>query len=177
MLPFTATIPEGVRVYALNDQLELTPLESVPAHTPVVVEGWGDVVFSGSGEVGYHTSPLTDMLRGTYTHASLQQGDYVLANQNGVWGFSRVTAEDVLSPFGVYAQLPFTETFVPLQGELLGIREITDTQQKHHSDHRQIYTLGGTKVAEGSGDCQLRLPAGIYIVRRGSISKKKVMME
>lgn len=177
MVPFAATIPEGVRVYAVSDQLELTPLESVPAHTPILVEAWGDVVFSGSGEVGYHTSPLTGMLRGTYTQASLLQGDHVLACQDGAWGFSRVTTDDVLQPFGVYAQLSSSEAFLPLKGELLAVREITDAQQKHLSDHWQVFTLGGTKVAEGDGDCRLQLPPGIYIVRQGNISQKLVKME
>ena len=172
MVPFAATIPEGVRVYAVNDQLELTPLESIPAHTPVLVEARGEVAFTGSGEAGYHASPLTDMLRGTYTRASLQEGDYVLACQDGAWGFSRVTADDVLLPFGVYAQLPSTEAFLPLKGELSGVREMADTDR--HSCHWEVYTLGGTKVAEGDGDCRLTLPAGIYIVRRGNISQKLV---
>ena len=172
MVPFAATIPEGVRVYAVNDQLELTPLESIPAHTPVLVEARGEVAFTGSGEAGYHASPLTDMLRGTYTRASLQEGDYVLACQDGAWGFSRVTADDVLLPFGVYAQLPSTEAFLPLKGELSGVREMADTDR--HSCHWEVYTLGGTKVAEGDGDCRLTLPADIYIVRRGNNSQKLV---
>ena len=194
MVPFDATIPEGVKVYAVNDQLELTPLEAVPAHTPVLVEAWGEVVFTGSGEVGYHTSPLTDMLRGTYTCTSLQQGDYVLGWHDGSWGFSRVTADDMLlaqdgtrdfsrvkadelpplvvRPFGVYAQLSSTEDFLPLKGELLGIKEIADSNANHLSDHWQVYTLGGTKVAEGDGDCRLQLPTGIYIMQRGNQSQK-----
>ena len=177
MVPFAASIPEGVRVYAVNDQLELAPLDAMPAHTPVLVEAQGDVVFSGSGEVVYHTSPLTDMLRGTYTRASLQDGDYVLACQDGIWGFARVTSDDVLQPFGVYALLPSTEAFLPLKGELLSVKEIANTQQEGHSNHWQVYTMGGTKVAEGEGDCRFHLPAGIYIVRRGSISQKLVKME
>ena len=177
MVPFASAIPEGVKVYGVNDQLELTPLEAVPAHTPVLVETWGEVIFTGGGEVGYHTSPLTDMLRGTYTRTSLQEGDYVLARQNGAWGFSRVTTENVLLPFGVYAQLPSTEAFLPLKGELLGIKEIADADANSRSDHWQVYTLDGMKVAEGDGDCHLQFPTGIYIIRRGNQSQKIMKIE
>ncbi len=101
----------------------------------------------------------------------------MLARQNGAWGFSRVTTENVLLPFGVYAQLPSTEAFLPLKGELLGIKEIADADANSRSDHWHVYTLDGMKVAEGDGDCRLQLPTGIYIIRRGNQSQKIMKIE
>jgi len=121
MLPFQAAVPEGASAYALGADMALTPLTSIAAHQPVVVQAPGTVVFRGSGATGYAVSPLTDMLRGTYTAAQLCQGDYVLAQADGQWGLKRVTTTDAtLHPFEAYAQLSATDDFIPLLTALAG---------------------------------------------------------
>ena len=96
----------------------------IPVHTPVLVIGRGTVTFTGSGEVSFAKSSTGDMLHGTYTSLPLYTGDYVLAEQNGQWGFRRVEQSTTLSPFNVYATLPSQEAFIPLQLEETGITEI-----------------------------------------------------
>ena len=115
MLPFNAEIPQGVKAYAINASLDVEELSAIPAHTPVLVKAQGEVAFTGQGEVGFATSPLTARLRGTYTPFSLYAGDYVLAQQNGQWGFLRVEESTELSPFNVYATLASQEAFIPLE--------------------------------------------------------------
>ena len=99
-------------------------------------------------------SPLTATLRGTYTQIPIYAGDYVLGQQNGQWGFVRLNADDRLSPFGVYAQISSSASFVPLQGDVLSIGRL----QKDTLQNEGIYDLWGRKVNTTS-------PAhGIYIV-------------
>ena len=59
-LPFNASIPEGVVVYALTDNMQAVVLSEVPANQPVLIEAQGEVTFFGSGEVSYVACPLSD---------------------------------------------------------------------------------------------------------------------
>ena len=59
-LPFNASIPEGVVVYALGEDMQPVALSEVPANQPVLIEAQGEVTFFGSGEVSYVACPLSD---------------------------------------------------------------------------------------------------------------------
>jgi hypothetical protein len=117
MVPFAANVPENAQAYTIDNDLNIQPLLSIPAHTPFLLVAQGEVTLTGSGEVSYATSPLDDTFRGCYTAASLFVGDYVLDKQSGMWGFRRVTKKDALAPFGVYANIASTESFLPLHGD------------------------------------------------------------
>ena len=153
MLPFESTIPEGVKAYTINDNMELEKVSTIPAHTPVLVTGNGTVVFSGEGEVAFAKSPLDNMLRGTYTAIPLYAGDYVLSELDGTLGFRRIESTETLSPFDVYATLNSTDPFVPLQNTT-GIKPtITDNNIKSGA----IYNLQGRRIHS------TYLKPGIYI--------------
>lgn len=157
MFPFTAQIPDGVKAYSINDHLEPVLISSIPAHQPVLIEAQGEVTFTGQGEVGYITSAPTATIRGSYTPIPLYPGDYVLAYQNGQWGFKRLTSSTMLSSFGAYAQLSSTEAFVPLKGEVTGIRDITRDQRSTNTEKEcEIYDLQGRKI-------NAPLKSGIYL--------------
>ena len=154
MLPFAANVPDGAKAYTIDDNMALAQIDDIPAHTPVLVEASESVSFTGSGRVAFAKSPLTATLRGTYTQIPIYAGDYVLGQQNGQWGFVRLNADDRLSPFGVYAQISSSASFVPLQGDVLSIGRL----QKDTLHNEGIYDLWGRKVNTTS-------PAhGIYIV-------------
>lgn len=75
-LPFKASIPEGVIVYALTDDMLPVAITEVPANQPVLIEAQGEVTFYGSGEVGYVACPLSDEILPIVTPtaiASIQQ--------------------------------------------------------------------------------------------------------
>ncbi len=155
IVPFEAAIPEGVKAYQLNADLQLTPLTTIPAHTPCLLQAQGDIVLMGTGTVGYRSSPLDAVFRGTYTTASLFAGDYVLAQQNGQWGFSRLTTVSTLQPFDVYAQLSSTADFLPIQSEGLGIEDVVQRVTKKNDT---IYDLQGRRLMKD------HLQPGLYIV-------------
>ena len=125
MLPFAASLPANAEVYTLTSELQLVPAQAVTAHQPVVVVADGTVTFEGTGEAAYANSPLGDLLRGSYAGAPLYAGDYVLAQQDGQWGLARLTADQTLRPFDVYAR-PSADAaaFLPFDVSQTGIREV-----------------------------------------------------
>ena len=154
-VPFEAAIPEGVKAYLIDADLHLTPLTTIPAHTPCLLQAQGDIVLTGTGTVGYSASPLDAVFRGTYTVASLFAGDYVLAQQEGQWGFSRLNTANTLQPFDVYAQLSSTAEFLPIQGLGSGIEDVVKGVAEKND---AIYDLQGRRLMKG------HLQSGLYIV-------------
>lgn len=142
MLPFNAAIPEQFKAYTIGADFSLEQMRSIPANTPVLVEGSADVVFTGSGDVSYALSPLTAHVRGTYQSVPLYDGDYVLGQENGEWGLVRLTAGTTLEPFGVYAAPASTAAFIPLGLAVNGIVTV-DVQPTEPV----IYNLMGQRVA------------------------------
>ena len=121
ILPFNANIPKGVKAYAVNGDLTLNELTSIPANCPVLIQGQGDQTFTGLGDVACTVSPQDNCLQGTFTGAMLSEGDYVLSRQGDEWGLVRLTAASTLNPFGVYATLASAEQFIPLNLPSAGI--------------------------------------------------------
>ena len=141
VLPFTATLPEGVSAYTLDADLHLAPVSDITAHQPVLVAGQGDITFRGNGEVSYASSATDAMLRGTYSTTILQSGDYVLGQQNGLWGLQRLSAPAPLLPFGVYANLSSQDDFIPFDFDPTGISDI-----KIDNASAPTYNLSGQQV-------------------------------
>ena len=154
MLPFSATLPEGVKAYTISKTLELETITSIPANTPVVVTGNGTVTFHGEGEVAFAKSPVSDMLRGTYITIPLYAGDYILGQQNGKWGLCRIdNATMTLSPFDVYACLSAQDPFIVLPLETEGISTVTNENA----------TIGVTYDLQGRIVNAKTLKPGLYI--------------
>lgn len=155
-IPFDAVAPANAKAYSIDPDLNLSPIDSIPAHTPFLLEAQGDVVLTGSGNVSYYSSPLTDVIRGVYCSIALREGDYLLGYQNGQWGFVRQTSPSVLGPFGVYLQLASQDEFVPLQGNVLPVNSILMNRQERqviHGIDGRIYdgtsTPYGIRIMDG----------------------------
>lgn len=125
MLPFAANVPAGVKAYILADDQTLQEVTEISAHQPVLVEATGAITFTGSGDVSYAASPMTNLLRGTYVQIPLYTGDYVLGQKEGQWGLVRQTATSTLAPFDVYAQVDSSDSFIPLGLTATGIVDLT----------------------------------------------------
>ena len=145
MLPFNAALPEGARAYKIADDLSLQEMRSVPAHEPVLIDAAGEVTLTGSGEISYSSSPLSTAIRGSYTSVPLYAGDYVLGQQDGKWGFVRLTENATLSPFGAYAHPTSAAAFLPLDLTPSGIN---DVQATTNNTRHTTYNLMGQKVSE-----------------------------
>jgi glucuronoarabinoxylan endo-1,4-beta-xylanase len=163
MVPFNAEIPEGVKAYAVDASLNLTPITTITAHTPCLLQAQGTVTLTGTGSVSYSTSALNATFRGSYTAAPLFAGDYVLAKKDDQWGFSRLTAASTLQPFDAYAQLSSTTAFRPIQGDVLGIRSVT-LMNDDDMQNDAVYDLQGRRVQHPS--------KGLYIHRGRKVVMK-----
>ena len=150
MLPFHANIPDGARAYFIGDDLALQQMRSIPAHIPILIEGNGELTFTGTGDVAFTTSPLTDRFRGTYTATMTYPGDYTLGQQGGKWGFVRQTATAPLMPFGVYIQPDSSESFIAIGGfSGTGISEANENETMRNGDNEKrggVYNLYGQRV-------------------------------
>ena len=144
MLPFEAAVPQGITAYVINDDRTLQSVVTITAHQPVLVAGNGEYTFVGTGDVSFATSPLDANYRGTYTQIPLYEGDYVLGQEQGVWGFTRLTDKGVLMPFDVYAQFPASvESFLPLDLTNTGISDVVERSVFSSA----VYNVMGQRVS------------------------------
>jgi hypothetical protein len=146
MLPFAASIPKGVKVYTIADDLTLQEQDAITVHQPVLVVSNGDgsqsVTFTGSGDVAFARSALDNQFRGSYVEIPLYAGDYMLGQVDGQWGWKRLTAASELTPFDVYAQIKSQEAFIPIDSFTSGI---TGTAADNVSP-AQYYDLQGRRI-------------------------------
>ena len=144
MLPFEAAVPQGVTAYTVNDDRTLQPITTITAHQPVLVAGNGEYTFVGTGDVSFAISPLNANYRGTYTQIPLYEGDFVLGQEQGVWGFTRLADRSVLMPFDVYAQFPVdSQPFLPLDLTNTGISDVVDRSV----NPSVVYNVMGQRVS------------------------------
>lgn len=167
MLPFAANVPEGVKAYTIADDRSLQEVTEIAAHQPVLVEANGDVTFTGSGEVSYAASPMSDLLRGTYVQMPLYAGDYILGQKEGQWGLVRQTSTSTLAPFDAYAQMNSSEAFIPLGLTATGIVEIS----KEMSAEVAYYDLQGRRIQ----NLRNVEKGQVVIVRKGEQVQKMVV--
>ena len=146
MLPFAASIPKGVKVYTIADDLTLQEQDAITAHQPVLVVSDGDgsqsVTFTGSGDVAFARSALDNQFRGSYVEIPLYAGDYMLGQVDGQWGWKRLTAASELTPFDVYAQIKSQEAFIPIDSFTSGITGTTAGK----TSPAQYYDLQGRRI-------------------------------
>jgi len=142
-LPFAAEVPTGASAYTLDANQKLQAVTTINAHQPVLLLAAGAVTIEGSGAVAYAPTPQEGPLYGTYATTTLQTGDYVLAQQDGVWGLQRVTTSAVVKPFGAYARLSSTADFLPLDLTSTGIGMTSLSRTP-----AAVYNLMGQKVSD-----------------------------
>ena len=175
MLPFKAAIPQDVKAYRLTEDLgaaepcfRLSLLEdTIPACTPVLVEGNGVVSFLGDGEVAAYTSPINAVLRGTFSAVPLYKGDYVLTQEDGKWGFARLSGDGILRPFGVYANVSSKLAFIPVIDDAAGIRAYSAESTLHEA----YYDLQGRRLQTKP------VQPGVYIYRNAHGKTQKIRIE
>lgn len=109
LVPFSATIPEGVNVYTIQSTLTevvCTPLINtvIPANTPVLVEGNGAFTFDGSGVVSTPKALKAGNFYGVYISCFAPSGSYTLKTVGDVTAFYKVASgtEPNIDPFNAY---------------------------------------------------------------------------
>ena len=173
MLPFAATIPEGVKAYTIAEDFSPQELTNIAAHQPVLVVSSDssspqNVTFTGSGDVAFTRSALDNLYRGSYVEMPLYAGDYILGQEEGQWGLKRLTATSTLTPFNVYAQIKSTEPFIPIDILTSGIVEAASIK----AGTAQYYDLQGRRITNLSELSQ----GQVVIIRKadGKAGKKLI---
>jgi len=109
-LPFAAAIPEGVKAYTLayisGDAATATPVKTtIPANTPVLLNGSGEVTFTGSGAaIDADAANVSGALTGVFAQGFVPQNSYVLQKKGDAPCFYQVDADSkiAIKPFRAY---------------------------------------------------------------------------
>lgn len=132
LLPFEAVIPSGVSAFTMVPAaggVACTVITNgiIPANTPVLVSGSGNIIFTGSGSVSTPKAITVNQVNGVYQSVKVPAGAYVLKTENGITGFYKVTAgsEPMMNSFQGYITEDnlYTNTFLPLNFATLGVAQ------------------------------------------------------
>ena len=154
-LPFEAAIPDGVTAYTLNytlgkDKAKATGVvSSIPANTPVLLNGTGSATFSGSTvDIDADATNVSGALTGVFKATTVPQDSYVLQDGDNGIGFYLVNSDDIIAnPFRAY-----------LTADGAGARSITieyddvtgvsDVKAKNDISKGVYYNLSGQRVSK-----------------------------
>ena len=164
-LPFAATIPSGVDAYTLEyssgDAATATDVTgSIPANTPVLLNGSGEATFTGSSvAVSASATNQSGAMTGMFEESTVPTDSYVLQNQTGEGesglGFYQVGASSItIKPFRAYltAQGAGSRLRIVYPGD--ETTAIQGVASKAEADG-DIYTLSGVRVSQPK--------SGIYV--------------
>ena len=161
-LPFAATIPGEVTAWTLTytsgDKATAAPVATtIPANTPVLLNGSGSKTFSGSGAVSASATNVSGALTGVFAAATVPVNSYVLQYQDPKVGFFKVTGDKTINSFRAYltaeTPAPGLSIIFPEDSDVTGISEI---EKMKNADNVTIFDLQGRKVAQPQ--------KGLYIV-------------
>ena len=171
MLPYNATIPEGVKAYTLTAEAgadkavaeEVTG--TLAANTPVLINAeQGDYVFAVSSTVESSVTTATvGALTGVYQLTSVPTGSYVLQNHEGQTAFYQVAdaKPQQVNAYRAYLSVTSSAPMLTIDfGETTGIQTIEHSPL--NIDH-SVYDLQGRQVVNGKS-VNGKLQRGLYIV-------------
>ncbi|MDD6978162.1 MAG: hypothetical protein PUI72_07615 [Prevotellaceae bacterium] len=154
VLPYKATIPEGVKAYTLEHKKgEATAIATeltgfIPANTPVLINAEaGTYNFHGETTAWEKYETTVGALTSVRTCKYVPEGSYVLQNHNGQVGFYKVVKE---KPVMIGANRAYLTPSVAMAAakinieypEVTGITSIKDTT----IENDVMYNLAGQKV-------------------------------
>ena len=161
--PMDAAVPDGVKAYTVEVNsdgvtLDLTPVNPVPANTPVVLEAAeGSYTFTGS-KVASVDAPTFGALTGTYSRIPAPAGSYVLQKQGEKVGFFYVDSE-VAVPYVNANRAYLTAPSSGVKAFFLG-DEATSIKEglrvKNEESSVEIFDLAGQRIQ--------KMQKGVYIV-------------
>lgn len=171
-LPFAAAIPEGVTAYTMSytsgDAATVTPVDgTIPANTPVLLNGSGEKTFSGSSvAIDADASNVNGALTGVFAATIVPLDSYVLQNGTSGVGFYKVATSDITAkPFRAYltAEGAGAKEFLSFDFQETGIETIAEFNGSKVQGS-EIYNLAGQRLS--------KLQKGVNIV-----NGKKVLVQ
>ena len=152
-LPFAATLPTGVTAYALEytsgDEATATPANGISRNTPVLINGSGEVEFTGSNvSVVAAADNVEGAMTGVFEATAVPENSYVLQNGDSGVGFYKVSSSDpiTIKPFRAYltAQNAGAALRIVYPGDATGIEAVEAVAD---SKDDAYYTLSGVRVS------------------------------
>ena len=160
-LPFAAAIPDGVTAYTLEyssgDKAAATLVNTtIPANTPVLLNGSGEKTFSGSGAVSASATNVVGSLTGVFASESVPTNSYVLQKQDDNVGFYKVNTDITIPPFRAYLTAD-----ADARG-FIGIDEMSPTGVNEVKVNKAVAKTG--KIYNLNGQIVSKPTKGLYIV-------------
>lgn len=150
-LPFEATIPSGVEAFTLaytsGNAATATEVEtSIPANTPVLLNGSGSSTFTGTNaHITANATNTFGALTGVFEDTTVPTGSFVLQNGTAGVGFYKVNTADIIAkPFRAYltAQSDNSRLSIIYADESTGISNV----EAQTTNAEAVYTLNGIRV-------------------------------
>ena len=170
-LPYAAAIPDGVDAWTLTysggDNVTATKINTgtIPANTPVLLNGSGSKDFTGSSvAIDADATNVSGALTGVFEQGYVPKDSYVLQNKSGVLAFYKVAAENsvTIKPFRAYLTASAgARLYIDFDDE--ETTGITNNKCETTSNNR-YFDLQGREVAQPT--------TGLYIV-----NGKKVLVK
>lgn len=163
-LPYAATIPEGVKAWTLNyssgDKVTATPVATtIPANTPVLLNGSGAQSFTGSSvSVTAGSDNTSGALTGVFEEGYVPKDSYVLQNGASGLAFYKVDADNKIKvkSFRAYLTAESASSRINIEFEDDETTGVADINRETITNNGSFYNLNGQRVAQ---------PAkGLYIV-------------
>ncbi len=165
VIPFTATVPEGVEAYEITasngEVLTTNKVEEITANKPVMLKGSGNV-FTASGAAIAATAEgvqTNGLLSGVYTATAVPtENTYVLQKQVEDVNFYKAISGLTVNPFRAYLTTAAGAARLTFDfNEATGIKTVKTTEGT------EVYNLQGVRVANPT--------KGLYIVNGKKVIK------
>jgi len=143
--------------YTGGNYAEATAVETtIPANTPVLLNGSGEKTFTGSGAVVAAASNVSGALTGVFAATTVPLDSYVLQKHNEDVCFYKVATAKNINPFRAYltagsGDAPSLTITFP-ENDVTGI----STTLMNKKVNSEIYNLKGQRISQPS--------KGLYIV-------------
>ncbi|WP_312769166.1 T9SS type A sorting domain-containing protein [Epilithonimonas sp.] len=200
ILPFEANVPNGVQAYNMlpsSSKVVCTAIENgkIPANIPVLVNGNGTFVFTGSGTVSTPKAIVYNQFNADYSTIKAYSGGYVLKTVNGTPGFHKITSgSETVTAFSAYIteENSYSALLLPLEFGTLAIGDIAKykiqiypnpakdelfvTIENSDSEYKIIDAKGSLiftgKLTSGKNRIDVsKLAAGVYYIISGNTQK------
>ncbi len=173
ILPFAASIPEGVKVYtcaaAEGTTLTLVEVQALEANKPYIIEGNWNKTLTGDAQ-GIQLNYTEGLLTGVYAENKATAGTYVMQKQDNKVGFFKVAEgkEPTIKANRCYMTAPTGEAraaYFFADNETTGINAI------------EALTSGDAQIFNAAGAQLPKLQKGMNIIRKADGTSFKVMVK
>ncbi|PZU81608.1 MAG: secretion protein [Chryseobacterium sp.] len=200
VLPFEANVPSGVQAYNMlpsSSKVVCTAIENgkIPANIPVLVNGNGTFIFTGSGTVSTPKAILYNQFNADYSTIKAYSGGYVLKTMNGTPGFHKIASgSETVPAFSAYIteENSYSASLLPLEFGTLAVGDIVKSKvqiypnpakdelfvtiENSDSEYKIIDAKGSLiftgKLTSGKNRIDIsKLTTGVYYIVSGNTQK------